>query len=334
MRRDMEDRLNLFIENIKILNSIKGIKLTTTNILIKCAALNLTIKNKIAEKDKIEKTIKIIKENTSVFSNFRSINILNLAINIYEEEDIKDALEDINLICKELKKELFANQYLVLAAQIIYFAREKKSVTSSIIDSRRAYGYMKKNHMFLTGQANICAAAIIATTSQNLNETFRDIEDCYTLLKAAGFQKGNDLQSLCHLLSVINKTSREKCKMVAKMNNTLEECKAPLRWSATPLLGITPFVCDDYKEFGEEVKKVSERLKKVSGFGTFSMWYYVRNMIAASIVASVYAKECIHKDNMINLTNNTSINIVVASQRDVITAVTASIVSGIFISSN
>lgn len=316
MRDIIAERLNLFIKNNEILEEVVGLGFSSVSLMRKCAALNLTTKNKIADKIKIEESVKIIKDKTSIFSNFRGNNLLNTAINIYEEDNVSDALEDINAIYKGLKEEFFNNQYLILAAQIIYFARKRAVVSKAITDTGLAYGHMKKDHIFLTGQEDICAAALIATTSINLEDTFREVEDCYTLLNAAGFPKRNELQGLCNMLSIINIEKREKCKMVVKMNNTLNNHDIPLRRYAMPLLGITPFICDDYDLFAKEAKEVSDKLKKIRGFGFFSISGYIRDMIAVSIVASVYAESLNEELNeqMISLTNNASLNIVIAMQ--------------------
>lgn len=318
-------KINLLIDNSEILDNVNGIGFGT-NIFKKCNALNLAIKNKKADRERIEEAIRIIKKNTSLFSNFRGNNLVTTSVNISQELDIKGALEDIIVIYKGLKEEFFSNEYLILAAQIIYSAKDRVKVSEAIINTRIAYDYMKKSHRFLTGHEDICSAAVIATTSNNLEKTFVDVEECYTTLSELGFSKGNYLQGLCNMLAVINLPVEEKCERVYKMRKSLEENGINLKGHAFPILGIIPFVCDDYDDFGEAVGIVSEKIRNAKGFGNFSLGSHLRNMIAVSLVASEHSEYLCEKlkENIENLTNNASLSIVIAMQVAAASAAAAS----------
>ncbi|EGT3617716.1 DUF4003 family protein [Clostridium perfringens] len=325
MVESIEEKINLLIDNSEILDSVNGIGFGT-NIFKKCNALNLTIKNKRADKERIEEAIRIIKKNTSLFSNFRGNNLLTTAVNIAQEPDMEGALEEIMDIYKRLKEEFFNNEYLILAAQIIYSARERTKISEAIINTRSAYDYMKKSHRFLTGNEDICSAAVIATTSSNLEKTFKDVEECYNTLNKLGFSKGNYLQGLCNMLAVINLPVKERCDKVHKMRESLNNNKINLKGYAFTILGVIPFVCDDYDDFGEEASIVAEKIRNAKGFGNFSLGKYLRNMIAVSLLASQCSEELGEKlkENIENLTNNASLSIVIAMQVAAASAAAAS----------
>lgn len=318
-------KINLLIDNSEILDNVSGIGFGT-NIFKKCNALNLTIKNKNADRERIEEAIRIIKKNTSLFSNFRGNNLITTSVNVSQEPDMEGALEDIMVIYKELKEVFFSNEYLILAAQIIYSARERIKISEAIINTRAAYDYMKKSHRFLTGYEDICSAAVIATTSNNLEKTFEDVEECYTTLSKLGFSKGNYLQGLCNMLAVINLPVKEKCEKAYKMRKSLKEKGVNLKGHAFPILGVIPFVCDDYDDFGEEASIVSEKIRNAKGFGNFSLGSHLRNMIAVSLVASEHSEYLGEKlkENIKNLTNNASLSIVIAMQVAAASAAAAS----------
>lgn len=198
--------LELFLCNNKILESVGGF--FTNNDLKKCNALSLTLKNQKADADRINEAIKIIKKSQSAFSNFRGNNLLIIATRISFEIDMQSSFDQIDEIYIKLNKHFFKNEYLVLTAQLIYDSRNIIDIETTIINTRKAYDYMKKNHMFLTGSEDVSAAAMIAITKTDFDEAFDEafdeIEESYKLLKNKGFWTGNNLQSLSHVLVLFN----------------------------------------------------------------------------------------------------------------------------------
>ncbi|NGU16866.1 DUF4003 family protein, partial [Clostridium perfringens] len=144
----ISERVDLLINNGEILDEIEGT--SERNIDRKYSALNLTLRNEIANIDRIEKAIKLIKENTSAFSEYRRRNLLNLAVNISLEEDMDKALSEIENIYINLKSEFSQSRYLMLAAEEIFFSRNFINVEEVIMNTKSAYKYMKKNHRFET----------------------------------------------------------------------------------------------------------------------------------------------------------------------------------------
>lgn len=310
----VDDKFKLLIKNSEILDEVKNT--FGMNIFKKCNALNITMKNKVANANKINSAIDLIKGKTFLFSNFRVNNLLTTAVLIANEENMEESLNNIIEIYEGLKNLFFNNQYLVLAAQIIFSARYRVNIYDAIKNTRVAYDYMKKNHRFLTGNEDICSAAIIATTSKDFEVTFLEIEECYNLLRNSGFCMGNNLQSLTNMLSLINLTSEEKVKKVNSLYNALENNSVPLKGYALPLLGVAPFITDDYSNFAKEVSEVVISLRKERGFGIFSLNSYIRNMIAVGIVILSYLDDLSYdiKENISNITNNTSLTIVIAME--------------------
>lgn len=178
----MNEKINLFLENNRALEDVKGLW-GMYGFKIKSSALTCTMKNQRVDTNRINLALNIIKKNTSKFSNFRGINKLTTAITISFEDDKEYSLSEIIAIYDKLKEKFFTNEYLVMAAQVIFNARYRVNVNDAVKNTRVAYDYMKKHHRFLTGQEDIANAAIIATTSNNLEETFNEIEENYQYLK-------------------------------------------------------------------------------------------------------------------------------------------------------
>lgn len=310
----INEKVNLLIENSNKLDEVSNS--LGMGISRKCNALNLTLKNESADVDKINSVIRIIKSNTSIFSNFRGNNLLTIAVNISNEASIDGSLEEIIYIYNELKKLFMNNQYLVLVAQIIFKAKDRINIDNAIKNTRVCYIHMKENHRFLTNQEDICAAAMIATTSTNFTETFEGIEKCYKTLKTLGFSMGSDIQSVSHMLSLINYESDAKCYKVAKLYGALKDHKVPVKNCALPILAISAFVTEDYETFCKKVYEVSNKLKVEKGFGSFTLGSNIRNMISVSLVSFDYVENLNDdiKETIVNTTNNIALTVIIAMQ--------------------
>ena len=310
----LDSKLDLLIRNSTVLENAKSSFGMGT--LKRCNALNLTLRNIEADIDKINECISIIKGNSSIFSNFRGNNLLTTAVNLSMKNNPNESFHEIMDIYKKLKDRFFTNEFLVLAAQTIYNYKEDNEIDSLVINTRKAYDLMKENHLFLTGHEDICSAALIATTSKDLDKTFKDMEECYSILRKNGFIAGNNLQSLTHILSLFEGSPEEKCEKVILLNKTLKKHSTALKSYSLPILGVVALTNYDYENFANELTSTTKKLSKHRGFGIFSLDSVIRNMIAASLVSleAIENTDSSIKDKLIETTNSISLNIVIIMQ--------------------
>ena len=198
------------------------------------------------------------------------------------------ALSEIENIYINLKSEFSQSRYLMLAAEEIFFSRNFINVEEVIMNTKTAYKYMKKNHRFETKREDLCSAAMIAMTSENLKETFDEINECYDLLTECGFSKNNDLELLSNLLSIINMPVDIKCAQVRDLATNLKENKVEFKKSYLPILGVAAFVTDDYNKLSKNVLDVSETLKENEGFRSVTVDEKARNIMALILVVKEY----------------------------------------------
>lgn len=311
----INNKINLFLENNEALKNVKG-SWANYSIITKSNALVSAMRNQKIETYRVNEALEIIKKETSMFSYFRGLNKLTTAITISFEDNMEENLKEIISIYNKLKDKFFKNEYLVIAAQVIFNSRNRIDVDDAVERTREAYDYMKKHHRFLTGHEDIGNAAIIATTSDNLEETFNEIEECYKYLKNYGLSSSNNIQSLSHILSLINMDSKQKCDNVFKMDSILRENKAALKGYNIPMLGIIAFISDNKQGIAQNISEVSSVLKKESGFGNFTLGANNRNMISAALVAADYIDSMDDniKESLINNTNNIALTIAIAVQ--------------------
>jgi len=310
----IENKLDLLIKNS---NSLEHVKSTFgMGTFKRCNALNLTIRNIDADVNKINDCIDLIRNNSSFFSNFRGNNLLTTAVNLSIQKNPEESFKDIMDIYNKLKNHFFTNQFLVLAAQIIYSYKGTNNVDLLVRNTRRAYNLMKENHMFLTVQEDISSAALIAVTSNNLDETFNDMENCYNILRENGFWAGNNLQALTHILSLFEGTSEEKCNKVIMLDKILRNNSTPLKSYSLAILGVAALTVNDYENFAKELISANKFLKKQRRFGSFSLSSVVRNMIVASLISleSIENTDSSIKTKVIETTNSISLNLVIIMQ--------------------
>lgn len=319
----INDKVNLFLDNIKALEKVKG-SWAIYGFQIKSNALNCTLKNQRIDTDRINSALNTIKDNTSLFSNFRGLNKLTTAMTLSFEDNMEESLQEIISIYDKLKDKFFTNEYLVIAAQVIFNSRYRVNVDEAVENTRTAYDYMKEQHRFLTGQEDIANAAIIAVTSSNLEETFKEIEENYEYLKTKKISTSNNIQSLSHILSLINLPAKEKCTAVLEMNNILKEKKVPLKDYYVPMLGIMSFISENKENFADNIAELSMSLKKKRGFGNFSLGANFRNMISAALVSIDYLENLDDevKENIISSTNNIALTVALAVQTAVVLSCT------------
>ena len=198
------------------------------------------------------------------------------------------ALSEIENIYINLKSEFSQSRYLMLAAEEIFFSRNFINVEEVIMNTKSAYKYMKKNHRFETKREDLCSAAMIAMTSENLEETFDEINECYDILTDCGFSKNNDLELLSNVLSIINMPVDIKCAQVRDLATNLKENKVEFKKSYLPILGIAVFVTDDYNKLSKNVLDVSETLKENEGFRSVTVDEKARNIMALILVVKEY----------------------------------------------
>ena len=324
----MNEKINLFLENDNALKNIKG-SWNMYEVQKKCSALEVTIKNNKIDSERINLALQIIKENTSVFSNFRGTNRLTTAITISLEEDMESSLKEIISIYDKLKEEFSSSEYLIIASQIIFNSRYRVDIDLAVRNTKVAYDYMKKSHRFLTGREDVSSAAIIATTSFDIEKTFIDIEECYNLLKSNGISSSNNIQALSHILSLINLPSKDKCKKVMEMYSALKENKVPLKEFYLPLLGVVSFLTNNKEGFAKNVADLSKELKTYKGFGNFTLGSQLRNMLSTVLVSMDYLDDLDSdlKDRLIDSTNNIALTVIIAIQTAIIAASSAAAAS-------
>lgn len=275
-----------FVENYSLL---KAAFKWDHNLINYFGALMAVGEKKQVDTEEIKEIRKYIKSNTTVFSQFRGMNELLVALMIWLEPGAERVFDRTIEIYDSLKNSGFkGGTYLPMAAIILAKNETKKSVESMIFRMHEFYDGMKEQHFFLTGQDDYVFAALLAATELVPSTTLKLIEDFYRDLHSNGFSKGNALQSLSHVLAIGDEPYDKKLEKTIRVNKAFASKGYKFRDYTMSNLGVLALLTNDPESLVDEVLEVSDWLKTQKGFGGFSLDKKTRTILASSLIAYQY----------------------------------------------
>jgi hypothetical protein len=100
-----------------------------------------------------------------------------------------------------------------LAAALLHAMNEGRPLGQMrMLRIKALYDGMKRRHWWLTGPDDLPACVLLSFRPETVDEVLADIELAYHLLKAAGFARGDRLQSAASLLAVTGLPSGTACQ--------------------------------------------------------------------------------------------------------------------------
>ncbi len=128
------------------------------------------------------------------------------------------------------------------------------------------YKAMKKEHRFLTSQDDYPLSVLLATRNEEISILMERVEGYYHQLHQLGFRKGNDLQFLSHILSLVpegNATQlSQRCLDIYETITTLWKKPKSLLYPTIGMLALT----DEGQLNLKEVMVIAERLNSEKDF--------------------------------------------------------------------
>lgn len=314
----LKEKVDLMIENFYKLK--KNFKWEHTLIKHFSASVHATKKRSV-DVFALEDIKKYIKTNTSWTSYFRGINQFTLCTLLYLEEDYKDFFQNTIDLYEKMKNMGFKRStYLPLAAYTIVKEVPKDKWSDALNRMQDFYESMKRNHFWLTSTDDYVFAAVLATTDLDVSQASEQIENCYTTLNKMGFYKGNDLQTLSHILAIGEESTEEKCNRATKIYHELTNKKIKPRYSGLATLGVLSLITPDVDKLVKEIKEVYDYLYDKSGYGSWSIDKSMRVMLASTLVADFYVEGL--KKGVLEVTLSNSINAIIIAQQQAAVAAT------------
>lgn len=286
------------------------------------AALIYMQKKKEFDKGRIDNVIKVIKENTGMFSCYRGNPMFILAMllcsefNNPEEKFMKMLEYD-----KKLRKAGFKNsQYLAIANYTLLLTCEDSLIDSRITKAYEIYREMRKNHPWLTSGDDYPLSILIAGFDRSVNT----IEEYYTKLNQEGFSKGNGLQLLSHILSFSNEEVEVTVKRCKRLYDKLRENRLKIYSNYYAALGLISLLEDNNGIVAGDLIELSRYLNSLKKYKWLGKGMNV--LLASAMVSEKYIKEKEKTNSLIDTTINISIETLIAAQTSALIAgMTASV---------
>lgn len=312
----LKEKVDLMVENYNELKS--NFKWDTSLLKHFCAMMHAARAEKV-NIEKIQEIEKYIKDETGWTSDYRGTNKLIIATLLCFEDDYKSFFKDMLEVHEKMRQEGFKkSEYLPLATYTIVNDAPREKWNYKIQRMDKFYRSMKENHFWLTSTNDYVFAAVLAATDLNVEETMGKIEECYKVLSKEGFWKGNDLQTLSHILALGEESVYEKCKKANELYNKLKDEKCKFNYNGLATLGVLTLISEDKDQIVSGIKEVSDFIHNKPGYGMWSLDKSTRIILSANLVCDFYVDEM--KKGVIKVALANSINSIVIAQEQAVIA--------------
>lgn len=284
-----------------------------------CAAIYLS-KEKEVDTKQLRACMDLLKQRVGFFSNFRSTGKLPIATMLAVSENPETLLINSLTMYELLKREFFTSSYLPVAAMIIANLAQPNEFEQIAKRTRSIYDGMKTQHPFLTSSEDSAFAALLALSLFSDQQLINEMEKCYSLLKPQFFS-GNSVQSLSHVLTLIEGEAQDKCRRTLNLFHQLKEQGYKYGTGyELPTLGILALSGEDVNSIAANIIKIDNFLEKQKGFGIFGVGSKQRLMYAGMILQEEYT----NSQSMQTAAISGTISLIVAQQTAICAAIAAS----------
>ena len=320
MNSEMKAKVDLMADNF---HELKKTFAWDSNLIKHFGAMVTATREAKVDPERIKDIKHFMKEETSWTSYFRGNNEMIFAMLLQSEEDYKGLYLKTLAVYEDLKAFGFSRgAYLPLAAYVI--AKNSDGSRNQDIFARmeKIYQSMKKNHFWLTSEDDYVLASVLASSELDVDHAAQDMERCYVLLNNAGLYKGNELQSLSHVLALGEESPEIKCSKAMAIQTILKGSKCKLQHYGLASLGVLTLVTDQPERIAAEVIEVYEYLSQQEGYGFWGIESGLRAILAASIVSDCYADQ-LGSGVMESALANSITSILIAQQTAMVATVVA-----------
>ena len=318
MRASLAALCGRFIENRDI---VKAAFAWENSYLYPVCAAVITDHGMTANEERLKECREILKEQTGVFSNFRSTARLPMIAMMSVDSDPAGKLARALAVHDCLKEHFWGSAYLPLTSMILADGVVAEDYEAFSARTRRIYDRMKQEHPFLTSGEDSVFAALLALAEKGEEELVAEAEACYRLLKQEFFS-GNAVQSLSHVLAICEGGAEEKCRKILELFRDLKSRKCQYGSGyELATLGVLAMLPASQADIVSDLMDVDAFLSGQKGYGVLGPGRKQRLMHAGMLVASDYLRG----DSKMNTAAlHGTIALIVAQQAALCAAVVAS----------
>ncbi|WP_110113354.1 DUF4003 family protein [Bacillus sp. CGMCC 1.16541] len=225
-----------------------------------------------------------IKNEVSTFSTLKSQERFTIAamLDIRTQQPEKSFHHFLSLYEELIKGGFTRNVFTYISTLILMtHYQSEHDYQHQIERSFHIYKGMRKKHFFLTSSSDYPLAVLLSTQDKEIDSLLHDIEVMYDALHTNGFRKGNDLQFLSHILSLLNHQDRlvERTADIQRRFRERDVKVKPMHYAS---LGMMATLDDPISDI-ETIQQLTTYLNNEKAF----KWYKDINfMMATSFVLS------------------------------------------------
>jgi hypothetical protein len=177
-------------------------KVSDQSVLMMVASLYIS-NNRTFDINRFTELADYIKSESGMFSPLRSESRFTFAAMLDTKfESPKDKFPALIAAYKALVSAGFSKNTFTYIGAMLLVTIHTEDLKSLSERARGIYKKMREEHVFLTGHSDYPLAVMLALHERQTDEMIFHIEDLYSKLSQNGFRKGNDLQTMSHILSL------------------------------------------------------------------------------------------------------------------------------------
>ncbi|MEH7442938.1 DUF4003 family protein [Bacillus sp. JJ1122] len=241
-------------------------KVTDPSLLMMVASLYIT-NNRNFDIGRFNDVAEHIKNESGLFSPLRSQSRFTFAAMLDTRFDNPEEMFPHFITAyEELVSAGFSRNIFTYIAAMLLITTDVQDLGPLSDQARIIYKKMREKHLFLTSHSDYPLAVTLAQSERQSDELIFHMEDLYSKLSQNGFRKGNDLQSMSHILSLHENSSADD--LVAKSTEIFYAMKKEgikPKSMFYPQMALLTFIEKDMNNL-TQIKDIWEQLNLVKAF--------------------------------------------------------------------
>lgn len=241
-------------------------KVSDPSVLMMVASLYIS-NNRSFDIERYNDVAEYIKNQSGLFSPLRSQSRFTFAAMLDTRFDNPKEMFPVFIAAYDrLVAGGFSKNIFTYIAAMLLITTDAKDLGSLSELARSIYKRIREEHLFLTGHSDYPLAVMLAQNDRQTDELIFHMEDLYSRLSQNGFRKGNDLQSMSHILSMNEHSSADD--LVAKSSEIFDSMKKEgIKSKAMfyPQIALLTFIEKGTNNL-KEIKEIWEQLNAEKAF--------------------------------------------------------------------
>ncbi|MEG9295438.1 DUF4003 family protein [Mangrovibacillus sp. Mu-81] len=282
-------------------------KVTDTRSLMMIASLYVT-NNKDFDGVRLEEVADHIKKEVGFFTTLNSHQRYIFAAMLYSryqhpEEKITDFIETYKAL---VDAGFSMGAYTYISAMVLIIEEGGREETAT--RAMDVYKKMRKKHFFLTGKSDYPLAMLLSLSSRDSDALIHKMELYYEKLNESGFYKGNDLQTMSHILSLVDDVdSNELAVRCTEIFDTFKKEGIRPKSMFYPQIAMLSLLKNG-KEHVEQVNEIREELNNDKLF----RWQKDINLMMA---VTLHLSDQIENSSLLQTNLSTTIEVLIQAQQ-------------------